>query len=59
MADAQTRSPYAGWAQYWNSPAARPWAEQHQRQDRALAGLATAALGLAAAQPGERVLDIG
>ena len=59
MADAQARSPYAGWAEYWNSPATRPWAEQHERQDRGLAGLATAVLELAAAQPGERVLDIG
>ena len=42
-----------------NSRATRPWAEQHEREDRALAGLATALLELAAAQPGERVLDIG
>jgi len=59
MIDAQARSPYAGTAEYWNSPATRPWAEQHERQDRALAGLATALLELAAAQPGERALDIG
>ena len=45
--------------EYWNSPSARAWAEQHERQDRALAGLAEAALELAAPQPGERVLDIG
>lgn len=44
---------------YWNSAPARAWAEHHVRQDRALAGLATAALDLAAPQPGERVLDIG
>jgi cyclopropane fatty-acyl-phospholipid synthase-like methyltransferase len=37
----------------------RPWAEQHERQDRALTGLATAVLERAAAQLGERVLDIG
>jgi len=46
-------------AEYWNSPAARPWAEQHERQDLALAGLATAALEAAAPRAGERVLDIG
>ena len=37
----------------------RPWAEQHERQDRALTGLATAVGERAAAQLGERVLDIG
>jgi len=59
MANAQARSPFAGMAEYWNSPATRPWAEQHERQDRALAGLAMALLKLAAAQPGEWALDIG
>lgn len=59
MTETQAHSPYAGTAEYWNSPATRPWAEQHERQDRALAGLAAAALKLAAPQPGERVLDIG
>src|SRR5436309_11561800 len=59
MTEAAARSPYAGTAEYWNSAATRPWAEQHERQDRALAGLARAALELAAPQPGERVLDIG
>jgi SAM-dependent methyltransferase len=59
MAEQGVRSPDAAQAEYWNSPASRPWAEQYERQDRALAGLAEAALGLAAPQPGERVLDIG
>ena len=59
MADPPIPSPADAQAAYWNSPAARPWAEQHERQDRALAGLATAALDLAALQPGEHVLDIG
>jgi len=40
-------------------PCGRPWAEQHERQDRALTGLATAVGERAAAQLGERVLDIG
>jgi SAM-dependent methyltransferase len=59
MAEQQARSPYAARSEYWNSPATRAWAEQHERQDRALAGLAEATLGLAAPQPGECVLDIG
>jgi cyclopropane fatty-acyl-phospholipid synthase-like methyltransferase len=59
MTDAQIPSPADAQAAYWNSPAARPWAEQYERQDRALASLATAALDLAAPQPGEHVLDIG
>ena len=59
MTDAQLPSPSNAPAAYWNSPAARPWAEQYERQDRALASLATVALDLAAPQPGEHVLDIG
>jgi ubiquinone/menaquinone biosynthesis C-methylase UbiE len=59
MAEQEARSPYTTEAEYWRSAATRAWAEQHERQDRALAGLAEAALGLAAPQPGERVLDIG
>jgi SAM-dependent methyltransferase len=45
--------------EFWNSPASRAWAEQHERMDRALAELTQSLLGFAAAQPGERVLDIG
>jgi SAM-dependent methyltransferase len=59
MAEQQARSPYVSQAEYWNSAASRPWADQHQRQDRALASLAEAALDLAAPRHGERVLDIG
>jgi len=59
MAEQATGSLFGGGAEFWNSPATRPWAEQHERQDRALAGLAEAALGLAAPLPGERVLDVG
>ncbi len=59
MAEQQARSPHRAEAEYWKSAATRAWAEQHERQDRALAGLANATLGLAAPQPGERVLDIG
>jgi SAM-dependent methyltransferase len=59
MTDAHILSSSDPQVQYWNSAATRPWAEQHERQDRALAALATAALNLAAPQPGEHVLDIG
>jgi SAM-dependent methyltransferase len=59
MADQEARSPYTTEAEYWRGAATRAWAEQHERQDRALAGLAEATLDLAAPWPGERVLDIG
>lgn len=59
MVEQAPGSLFGGGAEFWNSAATRPWAEQHERQDRALAGLAQAALNLAAPQPGERVLDIG
>ena len=59
MVEQAVGSLFGGGAEFWNSPATRPWAEQHERQDRGLAGLAEVALNLAAPQPGERVLDIG
>ena len=52
-------APPANEAEYWNSAASRAWAEQHARQDRALASLAAAALQRAAPLPGEQILDIG
>src|SRR5438093_3484624 len=45
--------------EYWNSPATRAWADEHERMDRAAAPLLAALLERAAPQPGERVLDIG
>src|SRR6266446_4265285 len=59
MAEQEARSPYTTEAEYWRSAATRAWAEQHERQDRALAGLAEATLGLAAPRLGEQVLDSG
>jgi SAM-dependent methyltransferase len=59
MAERQARSPYTAGPEYWKSSAARSWSEQHERMDRALAGLGSRALDLAAPQPGECVLDIG
>ena len=49
----------AAQAEYWNSQAARGWADQHQRMDRVLVPLLEALRTAAAPQPGERVLDIG
>jgi SAM-dependent methyltransferase len=46
-------------AEFWNSPAARGWADQHSRMDQALAPLLEALMSAAAPQPAERVLDIG
>ena len=44
---------------YWNGPLGEKWARYQTEMDRTLADSAEAALALAAAQPGERVLDIG
>ena len=49
----------AAQAEYWNSPAARAWADHHERMDRALTELLAALLERAAPRPGEHVLDIG
>jgi SAM-dependent methyltransferase len=59
MADQQATSPNATQIEFWNSAAARAWADQYERMDRAVADLTKALLDLAAPQPGERVLDIG
>jgi ubiquinone/menaquinone biosynthesis C-methylase UbiE len=58
MADA-AGSVNATQAEFWNSLAARGWADQHQRMDRVLVPLLEALMTAAAPQPGERVLDIG
>ena len=44
---------------YWNGPTGEKWAKYQAEMDRTLADSAEAALKLADAQPGERVLDIG
>jgi SAM-dependent methyltransferase len=49
----------AAQVEFWNSPASSAWADQHERADRALAGLTASLLEFAAPQPRERVLDIG
>src|SRR5712692_1569653 len=55
----QPTSSNAAQIEFWNSPASRAWAAEHERMDRALAELTKSLLGFAAPQPGERVLDIG
>jgi SAM-dependent methyltransferase len=59
MPDQQAASSNAAQVEFWNSPASRAWADQHERMDRALSGLTSSLLEFAAPQPGERVLDIG
>ena len=59
MADQQAGSSNAVQIEFWNSAASRAWADEHERMDRAVAEVTKALLDLAAAQPGERVLDIG
>ncbi len=44
---------------YWNGPTGEKWARHQRETDRNLAEAAEAALRLANAMPGERVLDIG
>jgi SAM-dependent methyltransferase len=46
-------------AEYWNSPATRIWADEHDRFDRMFAGLTQAVLAAASPQSGEHILDIG
>ena len=46
-------------AEYWNSAGARQWSVQHERTDRAFAGLGRKILDVAAPKSGEHVLDIG
>ena len=59
MADHQAGTGNAAQIEFWNSAATRAWADQYARMDRAVAALTKELLDLAAAQPGERVLDIG
>lgn len=44
---------------YWNGPAGENWARHNSETDRNLSEAADAVLRLAAAKPGERVLDVG
>jgi SAM-dependent methyltransferase len=51
--------PNAPQAAYWNGPSTRAWAREHERIDARFAPILDRLLARAAAQPGERVLDIG
>ncbi len=44
---------------YWNGATGQLWADEQLRMDRRLGELSSAVMELAAAKPGERVLDIG
>ena len=44
---------------YWNGPIGHVWADAQEKRDRDHAPMTEALLKLAAAQPGEHVLDIG
>lgn len=44
---------------YWNGPTGEKWAKHNSETDRSLTEAADAVLKLAAARPGERVMDIG
>jgi len=57
MSDASTI--HAQQLAYWNGPAVARWITKQELLDAAMAPVADAAIGLAAVQPGERVLDIG
>jgi SAM-dependent methyltransferase len=59
MTDQSAASPNAAQIEFWNSAAARAWADQYERMDRAVADLTKSLLDLARPQAGERVLDIG
>jgi SAM-dependent methyltransferase len=59
MEDRHAIPPNAHEVEYWNSAAARPWAERHERIDRMFAGVTQQVLDAAAPQPGETVIDIG
>ena len=45
--------------EYWNGVAGQRWRDQQEVLDRAIRAYGEAALEAAAAQPGERVLDVG
>ena len=59
MADPQVNDVNKTQREFWNSPAARAWADEHERMDRLVAELTTQLFEFAAPKPGEHVLDIG
>ena len=59
MAEAPNTPANAREQQYWNSAATWAWADQHARIDRLFANITAIAMETAAAEPGDRALDIG
>jgi len=59
MADPQVNDANKAQREFWNSPATRAWADEHERVDRLVAELTAQLFEVAAPQPGEHVLDIG
>ena len=55
----ETPAPNAAQVTYWNEGAGPVWAELQEPLDRQLAPLGQLVLDALAAQPGERVLDVG
>lgn len=51
--------PHAQQLAYWNGPGSQMWVTRQRQMDASLAPVSQALFGLAAPQPGERVLDIG
>ncbi len=54
-----SEGPNAPQAAYWNGPATRAWAREHERIDARFAPILELLLARAAPRPDERVLDIG
>ena len=46
-------------SEYWNGPAAERWITSREVMDRSMESITRVALELAAARPGEQVLDVG
>jgi SAM-dependent methyltransferase len=59
MAEPKVNDANKAQREFWNSPAARAWADEHERVDRIVAGLTAELFAFAMPKPGEHVLDIG
>lgn len=46
-------------AAFWNGPGGKMWLASYERIQRSIAGFSDAALDAAAAQPGEKAIDVG
>src|SRR6266702_3956318 len=59
MSTPARHAPNADQATYWNGPAGQHWTDRQPMQDTLLAPISQILLVGAAAQPGERILDVG